>query len=196
MKKIFLPLLFILNCLFATAQVFPALKAAHKKQLLATGYKIPVPTYIPAGFAIDTVITKTGKNIDPEDKILFIQYTKKLTDGTYQGFYIDAGFDGLGSLWYKSETIQSAVGKIEMYYQPFEEMEEGQKPERVMDLIGTEWFTINNTEFHVYSIVSAALSEEDEEMEMEADEEFDNRKFVPIPKEEFKKILQSLRILK
>jgi hypothetical protein len=178
----------------AAAQVFPALKASHKKQLLATGYKIPVPTYIPAGFFIDTVITKTGKTVNVEDKVLFIQYSKKLPDGTYQGFYVDAGFDGLGSLWYKSETVQSGVGKIEMYYQPFEEVEEGQKPEKVMDLIGTEWFTINKVEFHVFGIVTPAKDEQEEEFI--EDEKFDNRTFVPIPKNEFKKILQSLRILK
>jgi len=189
MKKILLPVFFICSTLFANAQVFPALKASHKKQLLATGYKIPIPTYIPKGFVIDTVITKTGKSVNIQDKVLFIQYSKEMPDGTYQGFYIDAGFDGLGSLWYKSETIQSAVGKIEMYYQPFEDAEEGQKPERVMDLVGTEWFSVNKVEFHVFSIISI-------DDELEEDEAIDNRKFVAVPKAEFKKILQSLRILK
>src|SRR5688572_12778619 len=112
MKKTLLALLFLYSTLIATAQIFPGLKASHKKQLLSSGYKIPMPTYVPAGFIIDTIITKTGKSLKPEDKILFIQYSKKLPDGTYQGFYIDAGFEGLGSLWYNSETIQSAVGKI------------------------------------------------------------------------------------
>lgn len=181
------------STLFATAQVFPGLNASHKKQLLATGYKIPAPTYVPKGFAIDTIITKTGKGLHPEEKILFIQYCKKLPDGTYQGFYVDAGFDGLGSLWYTGEIVQSGVGKIEMYYQPFEEAEKGQKPERVMDLVGTEWFTVNEVEFHVYSIISAELPGDEETT---TDEVFDNRKFVPVPKTEFKKILQSLRILK
>src|SRR5688572_12559708 len=98
MKKLLLALLFMCSTLFATAQVFPALKASHKKQLLATGYKIPVPTYIPKGFVIDTVIAKTGKSVSIQDKVLYIQYSKEMPDGTYQGFYIDAGFDGLGSL--------------------------------------------------------------------------------------------------
>lgn len=185
------------STLLASAQVFPLLKASHKKQLLATGYKIPVPTYVPAGFVLDTVITKTGKSVNVQDKVLYIQYSKKLPDGTYQGFYVDAGFDGLGSLWYKSETIPTAVGKIEMYYQPFEEVEEGQKPEQVMDLVGTEWFSVNKVEFHVYSIISSTTTEDGEEMDAdEDDEEFDNRKFVPISKAEFKKILKSLRIYK
>ncbi len=182
------------STLFATAQVFPVLKVSEKKQLLATGYKIPVPTYVPKGFVIDTIITKTSKSLEAYDKVLFIQYSKELPDGTYQGFYIDAGFDGLGSLWYKSETITTGVGKVEMYYQPFEDAEEGQKPEQIMDLIGTEWFRVNKVPFHVYSIVTVTPPEDEEEMEEEGED--DNRKFVPISKVEFKKILQSLRILK
>lgn len=148
----------------------------------------------PAGFIIDTIITKTSKSLKPEDKILFIQYSKKLPDGTYQGFYIDAGFEGLGSLWYNSETIQSAVGKIEMYYQPFEEAIEGMKPEQMTELIGTEWFMIDKIDFHIFCMVSAATNEQEDELI--EDDEFDKRKFIAISKSEFRKILQSLRILK
>lgn len=195
MKQLLLSFLIIAVPVIAGAQVFPGITTAHKKQLLATGIKIPLPTYLPKGFSLDTIIvSNTGKTDTGEDRVLFVQYTKKLPDGRFQSFYAEAGFDGLGSLWYKGETLQSPLGKIILYYQPEEETEEGQKPVKVTDLIGTEWFTVAGTEFHVFCIVTATPPFEEEDLEEE--EEKDPRIFVPIPKTTFKKILQSLRILK
>lgn len=190
MKRIILLPGFIVCSLFLHAQVFPGISAANKKKLLATRYSIPLPTYIPAGFKLDTIIlanlTKSARN---DEKTLMVRYEKKINDSTYQSFHIDAGFDGLGSLWFKGETVNSAVGKIYMYYQPLEEAEEGQKPERVMDLIGTEWFTVKGTEFHVFCMVS-------EDYPPGEGDEVEYYRYTPVSKAEFKKILASLKILK
>ncbi len=195
MKKIILLLAVLGLSGLSIAQKFPALSEKHKKQLLATGFKIPLPAWLPEGFELDTIIiSNIGEKDNGEDKVLFIQYSKELKDGTWQSFYVDAGFDGLGSLWYKGETVQSPVGKIIMYFQPMEETEPGEKPVKADDLIGTEWFTVHGHEFHVFCIITSEY--DDEEMEEEDEEEIDTRIFVPIPKNEFKKILQSLQVLK
>ena len=190
MKRTALLFAFIVSNLLLHAQVFPGINAANKKKLLATGYSIPLPTYIPAGFKLDTIIlanlTKSARN---DEKTLIVRYEKKINDSTYQSFHIDAGFDGLGSLWFKGETVNSAVGKIYMYYQPLEEAEAGQKPERVMDLVGTEWFTVKGTEFHVFCMVS-------EDYPPEESDEADYYRYIPISKAEFKKVLASLKVLK
>ncbi len=197
MKKIF-HLLVLLACgLVVTAQKFPALSENHKKQLLATGIKIPLPAWLPEGFSLDTIIiSNIGEKDNGEDRALFIQYSKQLKNGTWQSFYVDAGFDGLGSLWYKGEPVQSPVGKMIMYYQPMEETEPGEKPVQATALIGTEWFTVHGHEFHVFCIVTDEIDRSEDEMEEEHEDEVDKRIFVPIPKNEFKKILQSLQILK
>ncbi len=194
MKKIVFLLSLVCFLIAASAQKFPGLNDAQKKQLLATGFKIPLPTWLPSGFTLDTIfISNIDKKDNGEDRVLFIQYSKQLNDSTWQSFYVDAGFDGLGSLWYKGETVHSPVGKIIMYYQPEEETEEGEEAEKAVDLIGTEWFTVAGYEFHVFCIVS--IEYEDDDMPEEHDD-IDPRKFIPVSKNDFKKILQSLQILK
>ncbi len=189
MKRITLLLVFIVCTVLLHAQVFPGINAANKKKLLATGYSIPLPTYIPAGFKLDTIILANLRSGNNEEKTLLVRYEKKINDSTYQSFHIDAGFDGLGSLWYKGETVNSAVGKIYMYYQPLEEAEAGQKPEPVMDLVGTEWFTVKGTAFHVFCILS-------EDYPPQEGDEVEYYRYLPVSKAEFKKVLASLKILK
>ena len=186
-------LLFLSIAFFATgySQVFPGLKPNHKKQLLATNIKIPLPTWLPVGFTIDTFEIKTGKSVQAQDKILYVQYSKKINDSTWQSFMIEAGFDGLGSLSYDKETIQSPVGKIAFYYQPYEEIDG--KKEKQVDLVSTEWFQVNNIPFHVLSIVTAG---NEFEVIGDEDEPEDKYKYVPVSKDDFKKILESLQVLK
>ena len=192
MKNKVLPLLFALICFAGHSQNFPGLNAVHKKKILASGLKTPLPTWLPSGFALDTFEIKTGKNVLVQDKVLLVQYTKKINDSTWQSFIVEAGFDGLGSLWYDNETVQSTVGKIEFYYQPLETGDSGKK-EKQEDLIMTEWFTVDKLDFHVQCIVTSG-----NEFELMGDEdEAENKyKYVPINKEDFKKVLQSLQILK
>jgi hypothetical protein len=191
MKRLFFSVLLLLITVGAFTQEFPGLKPAHKKQLLATGIKIPLPTWLPDGFILDTFETKIGKSVRAEDKALYVQYSKKLNDSTWQSFMVEAGFDGPGSLSYERDAIQSQVGKIEFYYQPHEEIDG--KKEKQEDLISTEWFEVNKVLFHVLSIVSGG-----NEFEVLGDEDESETKYnyIPLSKEDFKKILQSLQILK
>ncbi len=192
MKITLLFLSFTLFSLLSHSQNFPGINASHKKKILTGGVKTPLPTWLPSGFALDTLEIKTGKNVLVQDKVLLIQYTKKINDSTWQSFILEAGFDGLGSLWYDHETVQSDVGKIEFYYQPLETGDNGKK-EKQEDLIMTEWFVVDKLDFHVQCIVSSGA-----EFDLMGDkDEADNKyKYVPMSKEDFKKILQSLQILK
>jgi hypothetical protein len=185
MKKQFLLFVFIAITSIARSQDFPGLRPTDKKKLLASGMKIPLPTWLPDGFRLDTFEVKTNKSIPVQDRVLYIQYTKKINDSTWQSFMVEAGFDGLGSLWYDRENIQSAVGKIEMYYQPYEKQE---------DMIATEWFEINKIAFHVFCIVTMPGGEF--EAVGDEDEGEDKYQYVAISKDDFKKILQSLQVLK
>ena len=72
------------------SQDFPGLNANHKKKMLGSGLKIPLPTWLPAGFALDTFEIKTGKNVPVQEKVLLIQYTKKINDSTWQSFIVKA----------------------------------------------------------------------------------------------------------
>lgn len=193
MKKLLLLNVFSINFLFTHAQNFPGLKPQHKKILLASGMKIPLPTWLPEGFKLDTLEVKTSKAIPVLDRILYVQYTRKVNDSTWQSIMVEAGFDGLGSLWYKRESVSSAVGKIEMYYQPLEEMDGGKK-EKQEDIVTTEWFEVNKISFHVFSIVTMPGGE----FEAIGDEDDSGEKynFIPVSKADFKHILQSLQILK
>jgi hypothetical protein len=177
------------------SQDFPGLNANHKKKMLGSGLKIPLPTWLPAGFTLDTFEIKTGKNVPVQEKVLLIQYTKKINDSTWQSFIVEAGFDGLGSLWYDNETVQSPVGKIEYYYQPIDKDSkpvDGSKPKQE-DLIMTEWFTVDKTDFHIQCIVTTVG---EYQVMGDEDEAEDKYKYAAIAKEDFKKILQSLQVLK
>jgi len=191
MRKLIFTFLFGVLTLTGYSQLFPGLNAAHKKKLLATGIKIPLPTWLPAGFSLDTFETKAGKNIRVQDKILYIQYTKKLNDSTWQSVMVEAGFDGIGSLSYDRETVQSPLGKIEFYYQPYEEIDG--KKEKQEDLISTEWFEVNNIPFHLLNVITIG-----NEFEILGDDDESEEKYnyIPLGKDDFKKIIQSLQILK
>ncbi len=194
MKNLIFSLTLLLCSFFCLAQNFPALKPAEVRALQTSGYSVPLPSWLPEGFVLDTIVMDNLKGL-PEEKALNITYIKALPDGTYQSFHIDAGFEGLGSLWFEGETIRSKAGKIFMYYQPMDGPESDESAEQLTDLIGTEWFLVNGLDFHVFCIIAdpAKLSE-DEIADM--GKNYDPRVFVPIPKDEFRKILASLKVLK
>lgn len=190
MKKIIFLSFFSGLLLSVAGQTFPGVNAAQKTQLLAAGYKIPLPTYLPGGFVMDSVNLKTGRQLKAWDKNIFVRYSRKQAEGKWQSFYIEAGFDGIGSLWYDAETVQSGVGKIDLYYQPLED--ENGKKRKLEDMIGTEWFNVGGVEFHVYCFTPTPATQE----EVNADTVVDPRKYSIISKVEFKKILQSLKVFK
>ena len=153
MKKIFFLLMFITSSMLSFAQsniIFPGLTEVQKQKLLNTKIAIPLPTWIPDGFAVTNMVTKTGKSIKVEDKIYTVTYGKKLSNGNSLKFSVDAGFDGLGDLPYEgSETIKSKVGDIYLYYEPYEEDMNGKKV-KAFGFIMTEWFNVNKLAFHAY----------------------------------------------
>ena len=150
MKKQICLLLFILITISAFAQItFPGLSEAQKQQLLNTKIAMPLPTWIPDGYSVSNIVTKTGKSIKIENKVLIITYGKKLNNGHTIEFKIDAGFDGIGDLPYEgNQAIKSKVGNIYLYYEPFDEDADGKKIKQY-GLIMTEWFDIKNLAFDV-----------------------------------------------
>jgi hypothetical protein len=193
MKKRLLFSFLICFCSVSFAQNFPGLKPQHKKILLASGMKIPLPTWLPDGFNLDTLEIKINKAIPVQDRILYVQYTKKINDTTWQSIMVEAGFDGLGSMDYKGESVSSLIGKIELYYQPYEETGNGKKT-KLEDVIYTEWFEVNKVSFHVLSIVTMPGGEfEALGNENEAEDKYN---YTPVSKDDFKKILQSLQVFK
>lgn len=186
MKKQFLLLLFVAIAFSVFSQsniVFPGLTETQKQQLLNTRIAIPLPIWIPEGFAVTKIVTKTGKAIKLEDKIYTVTYAKKLSNSNSLKFSVDAGFEGLGDLPYEgAETIKSKVGNIYLYYEPYEEDMNGKK-EKAFGFIMTEWFNINKLAFHM-SFNSQSPNDKP-----------DNTK-PKISKADVKKILQSLQVLK
>lgn len=186
MKKIFCLILFIEITISSFAQsniVFPGLTETQKQQLINTKITIPLPTWIPEGFAVTKIVTKTGKSIKLEDKIYTVTYTKNLTKGNSLKFSIDAGFEGLGDLPYEDgEEIKSKVGNIYLYYEPFEEDMNGKKVKAV-GFIMTEWFIVNKLSFHAFFHSQNPNDKPDTTKPR-------------ISKADVKKILQSMQVLK
>ena len=181
-KQICTLLLFVITTSAFTQTIFPGLSEAQKQKLLSTKIPMPLPTWIPEGYSVTNIITKTGKTIKIENKVLTITYGKKLPNGRMLEFKIDAGFDGIGDLMYEGgERIKSKVGDIWLFYEPFEE--DGDKKIKTYGLIMTEWFDIHNLAFDV--VFSA-----------DSDNAKLNRTKPKISKADAKKVLQSMQVLK
>jgi hypothetical protein len=193
MKKRLLFSFLICFCSVSFAQNFPGLKPQHKKILLASGMKIPLPTWLPDGFNLDTLEIKINKAIPVQDKILYVQYTKKINDSTWQSFFVGAEFEESDRLGHKPEIVQSPVGEIKFHYQPDVEGLNGKK-EKMEGFISTEEFEVNSTAFRVMSIVTIPGGE----FEVLGDEDESEMKYnyKPVSKDDFKKILQSLQVFK
>jgi hypothetical protein len=181
-KQICLLLLLGIATLAFSQTIFPGLSEVQKKKLLSTRIAVPLPTWIPTGFSVTNIVTKTGNPVKIEDKVLTITYGKKLANGHVLKFKIDAGFDGLGDLPYEGgESVKSKIGDIWLYYEPIEEIDDGRKI-KYIGFIQTEWFDVKDLAFHVVFIQS-----ENESL---------NKKLPKISKADAKKILQSIQVLK
>lgn len=186
MKKQISLLLFVTFSMLSFAQsniIFPGLTEVQKQKLLNTKIAIPLPTWIPDGFAVTNIVTKTGKSIKLEDKVYTVTYAKKLPNVNSLKFSVDAGFDGLGDLPYEgSETIKSKVGDIYLYYEPNEEDINGKKV-KAFGFIMTEWFRVNKLDFHM-SFNSQNPNDKPDPTKPK------------ISKADVKKMLQSMQVLK
>lgn len=186
MKKQISLLLFVTFSMLSFAQsniIFPGLTKVQKQKLLNTKIVIPLPTWIPDGFAVTNIVTKTGKLIKLEDKVYTVTYAKKLPNGNSLKFSVNAGFEGLGDLPYEdAETIKSKVGNIYLYYEPYEEDMNGKK-EKAFGFIMTEWFRVNKLDFHM-SFNSQNPNDKPDPAKPK------------LSKADVKKILQSMQVLK
>jgi len=107
---------------------------------------LPLPTWVPVGFKIEKITMKLGTKIPIQDRVLVIVYSRKLSSGKMQRFAFEAGFDGLGGLPYDlTKVVSSAVGKIDLMYQPLDIDDSGKK---LLDFAMTEWFKVGRTDFH------------------------------------------------
>ena len=126
---------------------FPGVSRAHMEQLLTakTQFAIPLPTWVPAGFSIERIKSRIGRRVSLEDREFVIIYSRKLANGRFQRFSIEAGFDGLGGLPYDlTKQIVSPVGKIDLMYEPPDPDGGG----KLKNFAMTEWFRVGKVDFH------------------------------------------------
>ncbi len=159
---------------------FPGFDTSQMQQLLRAKrkYCVPLPTWIPAGFKVEKVITKIGAKVKPDDHEVYVVYARKTDKGKKQSFTIEAGLGGIGDLPYTpTHTIKSAMGEIELCYEPKDE-DDNNKP--IKRYVRSHWFDCNNTAWAYGSVRGASY--EDNKTEM-------------ISVEDTKKILASMKRL-
>lgn len=123
---------------------FPGFDTTQMKQLYFARKQncIALPTWLPDGFKIEKVQVKTGKNVLPEDQGIFIVYSKTLPGGKKQSFIIEGAIDGIGDLLYKpTHIIKSALGDIELCYEPKDEDDN----KTLKKYVRTQWYDCNGT---------------------------------------------------
>lgn len=152
MKKLLLCVL-LCSCgsIIASAQSekrFPGV-SAQQLEMLSLAKQItplPLPTWLPNGFKVEKIDMRLGSMVEIQDKRLAIIYSRKLANGNTQRFALDAGFEGLGDLPYDTtSTVRSALGDIDIAYQP-PNLDEGGK--KLDDFAMTHWFHVGKTAFH------------------------------------------------
>jgi hypothetical protein len=127
---------------------FPGVSAPQMEMLRAARKvtPIPLPTWVPAGFKVEKVQIKLGSMVPIEDRVLAIIYSRKLPNGKVQRFALEAGFEGLGDLPYDTtNTVRSAVGKIEIAFEP-PDLDGGGK--KLKNFVMTQWFSVGKTAWH------------------------------------------------
>ncbi|MCD6010712.1 MAG: hypothetical protein K0Q79_574 [Flavipsychrobacter sp.] len=161
-------------------QKFPGFDTTSMQKLVAIKkkYGIPLPTWIPDGFKVEKVSVKVNGKFDPMDQGIAITYSKKLPDGKKQSFIFEGAIDGIGDLLYQhTHIIKSALGEIELCYEPKDE----DNSKTLKNYVRTQWFDCNGTAW-AYSSCKGIGSKSG------------NTTMIPI--DETKKILASLQQLK
>lgn len=153
--------------------------------------RIPLPTWIPAGFKVEKVFIKVGKRVGLDSLKLSIVYNKAKANNRKQVFMIEAGFE-FGDLPYVDHhTVKSSVGDIWLYYEPINDTICGDadswgKP--ILKISETEWFGEEKLRYPLYAYVSSALRLADDGI-------IDTAVFEMISLEETKRILASIEEL-
>lgn len=138
----------------AALKRFPGIDRGDAEALVAATRvtAIPLPTWLPQGFKLERLKERIGRGVALEDRELIIIYSRKLQNGKFQRFSLEAGFEGLGGLPYDvTKVIPSAVGKIDLMYEP-KDLDDGGK--RLRNYVYTEWFMVGKTNFHYNGMYS------------------------------------------
>jgi hypothetical protein len=130
---------------------FPGFTTQQMQQLFKAKkyYPIPLPTWIPAGFKVEEILTLVGPKIKQEDKVLNITYSKKIANGKKQAFTIEAGIDGIGDLPYEhTHIVKTALEEVYLCYEPIDDA--GVKP--IKKYVRTQWFDCDGTAYAYGSV--------------------------------------------
>lgn len=151
----------------AAMKKFPGVPKANMEEMIAAKrvMQIALPTWVPAGFKIEDIKSRIGRGVAIEDREFVIIYSRSLQNGKIQRFAFEAGFDGLGGLPYDvTKVIPSAVGKIDLMYEPKDLDDESKN---LKFYVYTEWYQVGKTAFHYIGYYGSANEEgEDPTMAM------------------------------
>ncbi len=140
---------------------FPGVPKANMEEMLAAKrvMQIALPTWLPAGFELESIKSRLGRGVALEDREFIIIYTRRLEKGKFQRFALESGFDGLGGLPYDvTHQIRSAVGQIDLMYEP-KDIDSDQK---LKGYVMTEWLLIGKTNFHYIGMYNPEPPEDSE----------------------------------
>lgn len=131
----------------ASMKKFPGVSKPQMEQLIAAKQvmQIALPTWVPAGFKVESIRSRLGRAVAIEDREFVIIYSRTLPNGKKQRFALEAGFDGLGDLMYEgAKTISTPVGKIYLLYEPIDPDDN----RKISNYVMTEWFQVGRQDWH------------------------------------------------
>jgi hypothetical protein len=139
----------------AAMKRFPTVPQPYMEAMVAAKrvMSIALPTWLPAGFKFEKLQSRIGRAVALEDREFVVIYSRT-QGGKTQRFALEAGFDGLGGLPYDNpRVIRSAVGPIDLYYEPKDLDDEAKV---LKNYVYTEWFKVRNrTDWHYIGMYGA-----------------------------------------
>ena len=139
----------------AAMKRFPTIPEPYMESMVAAKrvMSIALPTWLPAGFKFEKLKSRIGRAVALEDREFVVIYSRT-QGGKTQRVALEGGFDGLGGLPYDNpKIIRSAVGEIDLYYEPRDLDDESKT---VKNWVYTEWFKVRNrTDWHYIGMYGA-----------------------------------------
>ena len=139
----------------AAMKRFPTVPEPYMEAMVAAKrvMSIALPTWLPAGFKFEKLQSRIGRAVALEDREFVVIYSRT-QGGKTQRFALEAGFDGLGGLPYDDpKIIQSAVGPIDLYYEP---KDLDYEVKTLKNYVYTEWFKVRKrTDWHYIGMYGA-----------------------------------------
>jgi hypothetical protein len=157
MKTIYLPS--ILVTLFALTSVsaqtrsttspsFPGVSQAQMTTLRDITRTVPLvlPTWLPAGFTLETIDARLGTQVKSGEQELFVIYSRSMPAGKEQRFAIEVGFAKwlIGDRFPPTKTIQTRIGTIDLVYQP---SDPNRSEQTLKDYARTKWFSVEDVSY-------------------------------------------------